>query len=62
MTGPDLAIQAAQFYPQLRAKGITIRSSIDLIIGTYCIVNDHELLQRDRDFASMQRFLGLRLV
>lgn len=54
-----IAIIAAGHYRLLRAKGITIRSAADLIIGTYCIENGHTLLHNDRDFAPMVEHLGL---
>lgn len=61
MLDEHIAAAAARNYRLLRAKGITLRSSIDLIIGTFCIENDHELLQRDRDYFPMQQHLGLQL-
>jgi predicted nucleic acid-binding protein len=39
-------------------RGITIRNTVDLIVGTYCIEHHHRLLHRDRDFAKMEA-LGL---
>ncbi|MGD9613889.1 MAG: PIN domain nuclease [Alphaproteobacteria bacterium] len=57
---PDLAIVAAANYRQLRRQGITIRRTIDLIIGTFCIERGHTLLHSDRDFEPMKHFLGLR--
>lgn len=62
MVGTDTARTAAANYRRLRALGITIRSSIDLIIGTYCIEHGHQLLHRDRDFDHFERHLGLRVV
>jgi hypothetical protein len=59
MLDADIAALAARNYRKLRAEGVTIRSSVDLIIGTYCIAHNHQLLHRDRDFVHMQRF-GLR--
>ena len=56
----EIARQAAANYRKLRAGGITIRSSIDLIIGTYCIQHGHQLLHRDRDFGHMRQ-LGLQI-
>ncbi len=58
MLDADIAARAASNYRVLRSKGITIRNTVDLIIGTYCIEHGHQLLHRDRDFAHMQR-LGL---
>jgi predicted nucleic acid-binding protein len=57
---PELAVKAAANYRLLRSRGITIRETIDLIIGTYCIERGHALLHSDRDFAPMESFLGLQ--
>ena len=56
----DLAVTAAANYRFLRSRGITIRKTVDLIVGTYCIERGHLLLHSDRDFEPMERFLGLR--
>jgi predicted nucleic acid-binding protein len=59
--GIATAIAAARHYRTLRRIGITIRSSIDLLIGTFCIEHGAALLHHDRtDFIPMQRHLGLR--
>jgi predicted nucleic acid-binding protein len=57
---PELAVKAAANYRLLRSRGITIRETIDLVIGTYCIERGHTLLHSDRDFAPMESFLGLQ--
>ena len=62
LTDPNLAIKAADNYRQLRGRGVTIRSVIDLLIGTFCIEGGHALLHSDRDFEPMERFLGLQTV
>lgn len=59
---PGLAVKAAANYRFLRRRGITIRKTIDLVIGTFCIERGHSLLHNDRDFAPMVRHLGLRTV
>ncbi len=56
-----LAVRAAGNYRQLRARGITVRKTVDLINGTFCIERDHRLLHDDRDFDPMVEHLGLRL-
>ena len=56
----ELAVKAAVNYRFLRRRGITIRKTIDLIIGTYCIERGHSLLHSDRDFEPMERLLGLQ--
>ena len=58
----ELAITAAANYRLLRARGITVRSTVDLIIGTFCIERGHALLHSDRDFEPMERYLGLKTV
>lgn len=55
----ELAVQAARNYRRLRDRGITIRKTADLIIGTYCIAHGHRLLHDDRDFRPMEQVLGL---
>ena len=58
----ELAAKAAANYRFLRSRGITIRKTINLIIGTFCIEGVHALLHSDRDFEPMERLLGLRTV
>jgi predicted nucleic acid-binding protein len=43
----------------LRRHGITARKTVDVIIATFCIRNGHVLLQANRDFAPMAKYLGL---
>jgi predicted nucleic acid-binding protein len=56
----ELAVKAAANYRFLRHRGITIRKTIDLLIGTFCIERGHTLLHSDRDFAPMENLLGLQ--
>jgi predicted nucleic acid-binding protein len=60
--GRKMAIEAAQHYRILRSRGLTIRGSIDLLIGTWCIENNVPLLHNDRDFGIMEQHLGLEPV
>ena len=62
LVGRAVALQAAQFYRVLRTRGATIRKTIDVLIATFCIVNDHVLLHADKDFAPLQRHLGLQVL
>jgi predicted nucleic acid-binding protein len=62
MLDPTIAVQAARNYRLLRARGITIRKTIDMIIGTFCLLGGHALLHDDRDFDPMSEHLGLRIV
>jgi predicted nucleic acid-binding protein len=61
MLGRNVAIASARNYRMLRAKGVTVRKTIDVLIGTFCLLNDHELLHSDRDFDPMTEHLGLRV-
>lgn len=62
LAGAEIAVRAAANFRQLRAIGVTPRSTIDMIIGTWCIENDVSLLHSDRDFEPMERHLGLKAV
>lgn len=55
-----LAARAARLYRMLRAKGITVRKTIDLVIASYCLEHDHVLLHDDRDFQPFVEYFGLR--
>jgi predicted nucleic acid-binding protein len=60
MGGYDIAIQSAANYRQLRKSGITVRKTIDVIIATFCIVEELTLLHDDRDFKPMTTVLTLK--
>ncbi|MGC1371833.1 MAG: PIN domain nuclease [Candidatus Sulfotelmatobacter sp.] len=61
-SGIELAIAAAQNYRDLRGQGYTIRRTVDCLIATFCLLNGHELLHRDRDFDPFETVLGLKVV
>ena len=60
--GADLAIASAQNYRSLRARGLTVRKTIDCLIATFCLAHGHSLLHRDRDFDVFEKHLGLRVI
>ncbi len=62
MGGYQVAIQSAQNFRSLRKKGVTVRKTIDVIIGTYCILEDLPLLHDDRDFDPMVSHLSLKTI
>ena len=62
MLGPDAAVQAARNYRYLRAQGMTIRSTADCIIATYCLREGYSLLHNDRDFDAFEKHLGLSVL
>lgn len=55
MVSPALAVQSAHNYRLMRKKSITVRKTIDSLIATYCIKNDHELLHNDSDFDGYEK-------
>jgi predicted nucleic acid-binding protein len=59
MAGDAIAVVAARNFRSLRRRGITVRKTIDLLIGTWCIENRRPLLHNDSDFRPMARHLGL---
>lgn len=59
MAGEVIAVAAARNFRSLRRRGITVRKTIDLLIGTWCIENRAPLLHNDSDFRPMAQHLGL---
>jgi predicted nucleic acid-binding protein len=62
MVGQELALKSAMNYRALRKQGVTVRRTIDVMIGTFCIQYGLPLLHDDRDFDPMVKFLGLKIV
>jgi len=60
MLGTDNALIAASRYRLLRARGITVRKTNDVIIASYCLTYGHSLLFADRDFEPFVTAFGLR--
>ncbi len=62
MLGSATAIKSADNFRELRKKGITVRKTIDMMIATFCIENEHTLLFSDKDFIPCVEHLGLMAV
>lgn len=62
LAGRVVALQAAENYRILRARGVTVRKTIDVIIATFCILNEHVLLHANKDFTPMRRHIGLQVL
>jgi len=60
--GQDLAVEAARNFRSLRRRGHTVRKTIDCLIATFCLIQGHSLLHRDRDFDSFENLLGLVVI
>ena len=52
--GDPIARSAAALYRQLRKTGVTVRSPIDLLVGSWCIESGCSLIHNNRDFSPMQ--------
>jgi predicted nucleic acid-binding protein len=62
MLGQELAIRSAENYRLLRKKGVTVRKTIDVIIGTFCIHYNISLLHDDQDFEPLTEYLKLNAI
>jgi predicted nucleic acid-binding protein len=60
--GEDIAVEAARNYRKLRARGVTVRGTVDVIIATRCLSEGFRLLHSDRDFDAFEEHLGLQVV
>lgn len=52
--GETTALRAADIYRRQRRRGITIRSSIDLMVAAWCVETGCPLLHGDRDFDGVE--------
>ena len=60
--GVDVARDAVRNYRTLRGRGYTVRKTIDCLIATFCIREQHSLLHRDRDFDPFEAVLDLSVI
>lgn len=60
--GVALAVSAARNYRVLRARGRTVRKTIDCLIATFCLERNLALLHCDRDFDAFEELLHLQVV
>jgi predicted nucleic acid-binding protein len=57
--GTSPVLKAAERYRQLRSRGRTVLSPIDVLLASYCMTHGHTLLHRDADFESLKTLGGL---
>jgi hypothetical protein len=62
MVGFAIAEKSAANYRGLRSKGITVRKTIDMLIGTFCVEHGLRILHIDADFDLMADQIGLEMV
>ena len=62
MVGFAIAEKSAANYRLLRSKGVTVRKTIDVLIGTFCVERGFQLVHNDSDFNLMARHIGLKII
>ena len=62
MVGFAIAEKSAANYRLLRSKGVTVRKTIDMLIGTFCAEHGFQLVHNDSDFDLMARHIGLEMI
>jgi predicted nucleic acid-binding protein len=62
MVGFTMAEKSASNYRLLRSKGVTVRKTIDVLIGTFCAEHSLQLLHHDSDFDLMAKYIGLDII
>lgn len=61
LVGKQNAIRSSQNYRYLRSKGVIVRKTVDMLIGTWCIEQGVPLLHNDKDFDRIALHLPLEL-
>jgi predicted nucleic acid-binding protein len=62
MVGFSIAEKSASNYRLLRSKGVTVRKTIDVLIGTFCAEHGFQLIHHDSDFDLMAKHIGLDII
>lgn len=62
MVGFGIAEKSAENYRLLRSKGVTVRKTIDVLIGTFCAEHGFQIVHNDSDFTLMAKHIGLDII
>ena len=62
MVGFSIAEKSASNYRLLRSRGVTVRKTIDVPIGTFCAAHRMQLIHHDSDFDLMAKHIGLDII
>lgn len=62
MVGFAIAEKSAANYRRLRSKGVSVRKTIDVLIGTFCAAHRLQLIHNDSDFDRMAAHIGLDVI
>ncbi|MGR3318839.1 MAG: type II toxin-antitoxin system VapC family toxin [Candidatus Anammoxibacter sp.] len=57
--GFEICEKASKNYKRLRTLGVTVRKTIDIMIGTFCLEKGYKIIHNDIDFTYMEEHLGL---
>lgn len=57
---PERYLEAVDLYRLCRARGVSVRSSVDCLVAASAVRHDLEVLHRDRDYAHIARVVPLR--
>jgi predicted nucleic acid-binding protein len=61
LNGAESYIAAAELYRKCRKKGLTIRSTVDLLIAQIALEHHTALLHNDRDFDALAQVCDLKM-
>jgi predicted nucleic acid-binding protein len=62
MVGFRMAEKSAANCRLLRSKGVTVRKTVDVLIGTFCAEHGMQLIHHDSDFDLMANHIGLDII
>ena len=62
MVGFSMAEKSASNYRLLRSRGVIVRKTIDVLIGTFCAEHGLQLIHHDSDFDLMAKHIGLDII
>jgi predicted nucleic acid-binding protein len=61
LKSPDSYMAAVDLYRKCRKRGLTIRSTVDLLIAQIALENGATLLHNDRDFEAIVQVCDIRI-
>ncbi len=59
MVGFSIAEKSAANYRLLTSKGVTVRKTTDVLVGTFCAEQGFGIVHNDSDFDLMAKHIGL---
>jgi hypothetical protein len=62
MVGFGMAEKSASNYRLLRSMDVTVRKTIDVLIGTFCAEHGLQVIHNDSDFDRMAKHIGLDII